>query len=212
MRLALAIPLVILAGAGTATLRVQDMAGRAAAQPAAPSSRLSASIEDELAQRQARLNQQARALDLKEKMIAATAGRMTADIAAPPAVSTTESSARAGERRLVKRAADERILQVARVYQAMKPREAAAVFERLDPALQVQIALQMRERSVASVMAAMSPQAASALTAALAGAVVAQPPAGSVKSDGRLLPESAPALALPGQADSLRPAARPVGA
>lgn len=212
MRLTLAIPLVLLAGAGAATLRVQDMTGRAAAQPVAPPSRLSVSIEDELAQRQARLNQQARALDLKERMIAATAGRMAAGTTAPSATSVTASPDRASGQGTAKQAADERILQVARVYQAMKPREAAAVFERLDPMLQVRIASQMRERSVASVMAAMSPQAASALTAALAGTIATSPPTGAVTSDGQPSPGPTPAPVPSGQVGPSRPEARPAGA
>ncbi len=211
MRLALVIPLILLAGAGTATMRIQDMAGGAAEPKRPPTSRLSTSIEDDLEVRQARLNQQARALDLKEKMIAATAKRMAAEAPALPAVPTeAEAAGQPVAARPGVRPVDERVLQVARVYQAMKPREAAAVFERLDPALQVRIASQMRERSVASVMAAMSPEAASTLTAALAG--MASRPAAPVTSDGRSSRGSGPAPSSPEPTGPSRSAAPPGGA
>lgn len=165
MRLTVAIPLIMLAGAGTATMRVQDIAAAKDSTASEPT-RLAASIDDDLAKRQAKLDQRARALDLQERMIAATKGRMVQAEAAP---SSPPRAAASSQGVAVTPPPDEKILHLARVYQAMKPRDAAAVFERLDAPLQVKIASQMRERSVAAVMSAMSPTAASALTAALAG-------------------------------------------
>lgn len=199
MRPTMAIPLIMLAGAGTATMRVQDLTG-AAAKPVAEPTRLAASIEDDLAKRQAKLDQRARALDLQERVIAATKGRVAPAASTPGAAAATPSAAPGQAQKPT--VADEKILQLARVYQAMKPREAAAVFEQLAMPLQVKIAEQMRERSVAAVMAAMSPPAASALTAALAGVALPAP----AMCAGRPLPAPAPAPSSPAPAGRSLPA------
>ena len=66
-------------------------------------------------------------------------------------------------------AADERIGALVKMYQAMRPKDAARIFERLDMDVQVDVASHMRERAAAAIMAEMDPKAASALTMALAG-------------------------------------------
>ena len=180
MRPTIAIPLIMLAGAATATVRIQDLS--AGSKTAPEPTRLAASIEDDLSKRQAKLDQRARALDLQERMLAATKARVApAQVAGPAAARPQTSTASQGPE---KPEADEKILQLARVYQAMKPRDAATVFEQLAMPLQVKIASQMRERSVAAMMSAMSPPAASALTSALAGVVPAPAAAPSTPPSG----------------------------
>lgn len=54
------------------------------------------------------------------------------------------------------------------MYEAMKPKEAARVFDRLPHAVLVPVATQMNPRKMAEVMAAMTPESAERLTVALA--------------------------------------------
>ena len=54
--------------------------------------------------------------------------------------------------------------QLVRIYSAMKPKEAAAIFETLDMPTLLGIVQKMKDRTVAPIMAAMSPAKATALT------------------------------------------------
>lgn len=66
---------------------------------------------------------------------------------------------------------------LARIYQAMKPAKAAAVFEQLDMDVQMKVAQRMRERSAGLILAAMTPKGAAALSMALARRQATRPPA-----------------------------------
>jgi flagellar motility protein MotE (MotC chaperone) len=60
-------------------------------------------------------------------------------------------------------------LAVTKVYQSMRPEEAAAIFDRLDDATAKSIFGCMKERQVGAILAAMKPERAVALTKVLAG-------------------------------------------
>lgn len=66
--------------------------------------------------------------------------------------------------------ADPRMTQLTRMYAAMRPKDAARIFERLDLGVQVEVALVMRERVMAGILAEMDAGKASDLMMALAGA------------------------------------------
>ena len=55
-----------------------------------------------------------------------------------------------------------------RLYEGMRPRDAAAIFDELDMAVLVQVADRMRDAKAAPVLGAMRPERARALTAELA--------------------------------------------
>jgi flagellar motility protein MotE (MotC chaperone) len=65
------------------------------------------------------------------------------------------------------------LTQLVRMYQSMRPKDAARIFEQLELGVQVEVASRMRERAMASILAEMNPKAAGRLTMALAG----RPPA-----------------------------------
>ncbi len=65
--------------------------------------------------------------------------------------------------------AEPRMLQLTKMYSAMRPKDAARIFERLDLPVQVEVALAMKERSMAAILAEMRPETASDLMMALAG-------------------------------------------
>ncbi|MEM6852607.1 MAG: hypothetical protein AAF527_12820 [Pseudomonadota bacterium] len=60
------------------------------------------------------------------------------------------------------------IERLVKVYERMKPKEAARIFETLDQDILLDVASRMKEATVAGVMAQMSPQAAQGLTVQLA--------------------------------------------
>lgn len=63
---------------------------------------------------------------------------------------------------------DARIVQLVKVYETMKPKQAAEVFDRLDLDLLTRVASRMREVKMAAVLAAMDPEKARRVTVELA--------------------------------------------
>ncbi|HMR31389.1 MAG TPA: hypothetical protein PKA13_00420 [Geminicoccaceae bacterium] len=63
---------------------------------------------------------------------------------------------------------DARIAQLVKVYETMKPKQAAEVFDRLDLELLTHVASRMREVKMAAVLAAMDPEKARRVTVELA--------------------------------------------
>jgi len=124
--------------------------------------RLGTSIAGDLAARDRQAAQRSRALDLKEQAARAAEQRLRAAGAAAAAAAPARPDAPAAP------TDDERYGELARIYQAMKPKAAAAVFEQLTIDVQTEVAKRMRERSTATIMAAMDPAKAAALTMAMA--------------------------------------------
>lgn len=63
---------------------------------------------------------------------------------------------------------DERIASLSRIYAAMKPKEAAKIFESMEMAVLLDLLSQMRERKSAAILAKMDPNRAQAVTLQLA--------------------------------------------
>ncbi|HEX7852879.1 MAG TPA: magnesium transporter [Sphingobium sp.] len=129
-------------------------------------SRLGASIQQSVQERdEARVRQQ-RALDMREQAVKASQARLKADLegrqSASPA-STADPRASSSDRDPTP------YDDLSRIYQTMKPARAAPIFERLDLDVQTAVARRMRERSTALIMASMTPDAAVRLSMALAG-------------------------------------------
>ena len=137
----------------------------AVAAPAPPASRLGGAIQQDVAVQERNSADRNRTLDLREQAARATEERLKADIAAraksAPAAEKTAALASVG-------GGGEQFDSLARVYQAMKPARAAAIFEELDLEVQMQVAKRMRDRSIAMILAGMTPKAASELSMALA--------------------------------------------
>lgn len=134
-------------------------------EQAAPKTRLGAAIEDDLGARDAAAARRTRALDTREQAARAAEARLQADLEARQ--KKEEAAAKAGGA-AGGGAPGDQFDNLARIYQAMKPARAAAVFEQLDIDVQVQIAQRMRERSTGMILAAMTPKNAAALSMALA--------------------------------------------
>ena len=125
--------------------------------------RFGTGIRQQLSERDRAAAARARQLDLREQAARAAERRIggapaaVAAAAAPP-IAAAEPEPSEGER----------LDDLARIYQAMKPKAAAPIFEQLTLEVQVKVASRMRDRSAASVMAAMNPKAAAALSMAIA--------------------------------------------
>lgn len=155
-----------------------------ATQSNAPRTRLGNSIEQDLAQRDAEAARRKRGLDLREQATRAAQARLQADLEARQ--KETEVAAAPGASGPAE-PPEAQFDELARIYQAMKPKAAAMVFEQLDMEVQMKVAQRMRERSTAMIMAAMTPKGAAALSMALARksarmAAVAPPPQGGQRA------------------------------
>jgi flagellar motility protein MotE (MotC chaperone) len=144
-----------------ATLSIVTHALEAAEAPAQPQqTRLSTAIREEMAARDKALAEKARAIELRER----AARTIELRIAATPPAEAAPPPARGQAPAETSGPYD----SLATIYQAMKPAKAAVVLERLELPVQVEIASRMRERSAALIMAQMQPDAAAALSMALA--------------------------------------------
>ena len=188
MRATRILPLALLAVGASLTLRLDKVMAAVGETPAAPAaaaeaqgaaapaaqaapavksdvpSRVGVAIEDDLASRRAGLDARQRQLDMRERLLEATEKRLNAKLAS---LKQMEARARVVVREEETRV-DTRYDSLVKMYQSMKPKEAARIFERLDMPVQVAVATRMKERTMAAIMTDMDPEAAKALTMALA--------------------------------------------
>lgn len=168
-----------------------------------------------LAQRRDQLEQRAREIDLRESLLAAAEKRIDERIAE---LKKLEGSIKQIVQQYDKQ--EEQNLQgLVKVYENMKPKDAARIFEKLDANVLLGVVERMKEAKLAAVLADMSPATAQDLTVRLAtrkqippslraGAESQiQPPAGAASAP-------APAAAAKPAATGAAPAAppRPAGA
>lgn len=122
------------------------------------------SLLESLTQRREDLEARQRELDLRESLLAAAERKLDARVgdlkALEGRVSEGERSRPDGELQTAK--------TLVTMYEAMKPKDAARVFDRLSQDVLVPLALQMNSRKMAEVLASMTPEAAQKLTVALA--------------------------------------------
>lgn len=150
-------------------------APKPAAQPAAPgagsprrdsASYSAAEIEvlQNLSKRRESLEQRERELDAREALLAATEKRIDARI----------DELKTMEQKLTKIAKarseedERRIGSLVKIYENMKPADAARIFQELDMPVLLDVVERMKEAKVAPVLAQMSPPKAKALTTELA--------------------------------------------
>ncbi|WP_298724579.1 hypothetical protein [uncultured Ferrovibrio sp.] len=162
----------------TAPAASPTQASQPSAAPAAPSSSVQslanrdpttftrAEIEllANLAQRREQLEQRAREIDLRESLLAAAEKRLDDRIAE---LKKLEASIKQIVQQYDQQ--EEKNLQgLVKVYENMKPKDAARIFESLEPNVLLGVAERMKEAKLAAVLADMSPQAAQDITVRLA--------------------------------------------
>jgi len=153
-----------------------------------------------LAQRREQLEQRAREIDLRESLLAAAEKRIDDRLAE---LKKLEASIKQIVQQYDKQ--EEQNLQgLVKVYENMKPKDAARIFEKLEPNILLGVVERMKEAKLATVLAEMSPATAQDLTVRLATRKQIPPSVRSGAESQLQNQNAAPAAAAP--------AARPAGA
>jgi flagellar motility protein MotE (MotC chaperone) len=137
-------------------------AGRPGTAPAPASAE--ANLIERLGERRRQLDERAQAIETREALLKAAEKALEERVAA-----LEKLERRLEERRKAEEAArSQEIEKLAGVYQAMRPKEAARVIERLPSVLMVDVARLIKPRNLSEIVAAMDRDAAVRLTTALA--------------------------------------------
>lgn len=165
--------LMLTAGAATISVIAHGVSSSASAAEEKPAkaveqTRLGSAIQDDLAKRDKAESKRARDLDLREQVLKASQKRIDASLKEKQ---TTQARTEPEKKVTAPVTAEQDATfdQLARIYQSMKPKKAAVVFEKLDLDVQLAVARKMRERSTALLLAEMTPAGAARLSMALAG-------------------------------------------
>ena len=148
-------------------------------QPTSPAER---ALLERLGERREEIQQKGHELELRERLLENAERRIEARLNELKGAEDKASEAQ-GKRGDTEAAA---IRNLVTMYEAMKPKEAARVFDRLPIDVLVPVVMQMNPRKMAEVLAVMSPEAAEKLTVALA-----------TRARAAALPGPSPAAALP---------------
>ena len=121
-------------------------------------------VLQQLSKRRAELDAKARELDEREALVTAAEQRMDQKMAELKAMQSTLQD-------LLKKRSDAEETQLqslVKIYENMKPKAAAGVFEELDMDILLEVVARMKERKVAPILAMMTPTKAKELTFELA--------------------------------------------
>lgn len=121
-------------------------------------------VLERLQQRRQELDTRTRELDIRENLLKAAEQRIEARVGEVKAIEgriTAAKSAKATE--------DEaRFKAIVTMYEGMKPKDAARIFDRLDMAVLIEVASKIAPRKMADILGVMQPAAAERLTVELA--------------------------------------------
>jgi flagellar motility protein MotE (MotC chaperone) len=124
---------------------------------------------ERLQERRQELDSRARELDLRESMLKAAEKKLETQTAVEEAGggggAKTGPMAQRKEKEEIENA---RFKGVVTMYETMKPKEAAKIFDRLDIRVLIDVASQIKPQVMAAILAQMSPEAAERLTVELA--------------------------------------------
>jgi len=122
-----------------------------------------------LQERRQELDSRARELDLRESLLKAAEKKLETQNAAEEAGGGGGAKTGPMAQRKEKEEADNaRFKGVVTMYETMKPKEAAKIFDRLDIRVLLDVASQIKPQIMAAILAQMSPEAAERLTIELA--------------------------------------------
>lgn len=141
------------AAAGTAIVMDQS-------RPASAGER---ALLERLQARRQELDARARELELREGILKAAEKKVETQVSADKAAEAKGAAASNKEE-----TDNARFKSVVTMYEAMKPKDAAKIFDRLDPKVLLDLASQMKPQTMAAIMALMSAEAAERLTVELA--------------------------------------------
>ncbi|GAB4575104.1 MAG: hypothetical protein Tsb008_14680 [Rhodothalassiaceae bacterium] len=122
------------------------------------------SLLEDLRARRRQLEEREQQAALREQLLAATERRIDQKIADLKRIE--ENIGRLVAEHQARE--DEQLKSIVKVYETMKPKDAAPIFEKLDISIQQAVAMRMKDSKMAALMAAMTPAAATELTSLLA--------------------------------------------
>jgi flagellar motility protein MotE (MotC chaperone) len=157
-------------------------AAEAKAERPAPPPAVDPDTLQALAQRRAELDKRAEEIRDREATIAAAQKRLDEKLAEARALEGKITAA-AKERDQEEGA---RIKSLVKIYETMKPKDAARVFEQLEMPVLLKVVEGMKEAKTAPILAAMDPQKAKAVTVALVGKDDPKAPAAKPARPGKL--------------------------
>jgi len=128
-------------------------------------------ILERLQDRRQELEARSRELDMRENLIKAAEKRLEAKVTELKDLESRVNGA-VGTRDKVEAA---RFKGIVTMYENMKPKDAARIFDRLDLKILVEVSTQMKANKMSEVLAQMSPEAAERLTVELANRASATP-------------------------------------
>ena len=148
-----------------APVKEEPPAPRPAAPPLTPPSASERLLLDRLGERREELQQRSREMEARERMLQEQERKLDERQGQLKASEDTQKAAAT----MPKSSADPSALKnVVIMYETMKPKEAARVFDRLPIEVLLSVVTQMNSRKMAEVLAAMTPENAEKLTVALA--------------------------------------------
>ena len=124
-------------------------------------------VLERLQERRQELDSRARELDLRESMLKAAEKKLETQTAVEEAGGDGKTGPMA-QRKEKEAAENARFKGVITMYESMKPKEAAKIFDRLDIRVLLDVASQIKPQIMAAILAQMSPEAAERLTTELA--------------------------------------------
>lgn len=163
----------------------------AAPQAASPAER---ALLERLGERREEIQQKERELEMRERLLESAEKRIESRLNELKGAEEKANDA-AGKKGDSEAAA---IRNLVTMYETMKPKDAARVFDRLPHDVLVPVVAQMNPRKMAEILAVMSPEAAERLTVALA--TRGRPPAQAAAAAAALPPNELPAIEPPAPA------------
>jgi flagellar motility protein MotE (MotC chaperone) len=123
---------------------------------------------ERLQERRQELDARARELDLRESMLKAAEKKLETQTAVTKAEEAKGGSPGGSLAQRKEETENARFKSVVTMYETMKPKEAAKIFDRLDIKVLIEVASQIKPQRMSEIMAQMSPEAAERLTVELA--------------------------------------------
>ena len=121
-------------------------------------------VLQKLSDRRTELDKRQHEVETRERLLQATEKRIDAKIAELKGIQQTVD----GLLKKHDKQKEDQLRSVVKIYENMKPKDAARIFEQLDMAILLDVVERMREAKTAPVLANMTPAKAKAVTAALA--------------------------------------------
>ncbi|BAM88659.1 conserved hypothetical protein [Bradyrhizobium oligotrophicum S58] len=144
-------------------------------------------ILERLQSRRQELDARAREIDIRESLLRAAEQRIQSKTEEMKAIEGRISGAQAAKTE----ADNARFKSIVTMYEGMKPKDAAKVFDRLDMSVLLEIASQIAPRKMSDILGLMTPEAAERLTVELARRAGADRPEASAelpKIEGKIVP------------------------